>query len=75
MNKLYGYKDMKDKTIEGIRNETKNGLLTMAFYMYQTRGFPIENFNNEIKRRNFNLDQQTLMYLHFRNENPKLFNA
>lgn len=67
----YTYKDMPDKTKEGILQEVDEGLLTAAVYEYTTNGIPLEMFNDRMK--DWSRADQLFYYMRFRNEHPKLF--
>lgn len=67
----YTYNEMKDKTIDGIKNETRDGLITMGLYFYQTHGLPIEFFKELIDKLSF--AEKVNLYMNFRNGNKKLY--
>ena len=67
----YTYSDMKDKTKEGILNETKKGLGFIMFHMQTTQGMPHEitaELFNEIRGDG----RKLLFYLDYRNKYPDL---
>ena len=64
------YKDFKDKSKEGINTELRNGLVKAAVFMYQTHGFPLECFNDEMAKLK-NKARQLLWYMNFMNRHKR----
>lgn len=69
---MYTYKDIKDKSSKGLTKELATGLAKIAFYMFQTYGFPKEMFEEEVLK-NKNKAENWLFYMNFRNEYPQAF--
>lgn len=63
---------MKDKSLNGIKEELKLGLPKAAIFFSQTYGIPLEIFNDWLKKLG-GMDKQLLWYMNFRNQHPKLF--
>jgi hypothetical protein len=70
--KRYTYRDMEDKTREGIHAEVQRGLAVMAFYFITTKGIP-----KDIVREWFEETVEPLTnaakidaYMRFRNDHP-----
>ena len=62
---------MKDKSVEGIKLELKEGLTKAAVFMQTTNGLPLEYFNDKLRK--MDILQQLLFYMNFRNEHPDIF--
>lgn len=72
MKITYKYENIKDKSKEGMDKELSEGLVKGAFFFYQTYGFPLDVFKDELK--NFdNKAKQWSWYMNFRNEHPDVF--
>lgn len=68
----YTYKDIPDKSKEGMDKELKEGVIIAGVYMNQTLGLPIETFIEFFS--NFeNKAQQWNFYMNFRNKYPKAY--
>lgn len=68
---MYSYKDIPDKTVDGIRREVSKGLAVIAVYFQTTFGFPFEVFKDKID--SMDDAKKTLFYMNFRNKHPELF--
>lgn len=69
----YKYQDFKDKTKEGVEKELQQGLTTIAVYFSQSKGIPLEIFNDWITTKINNRAEQLHFYMRFRNQHPNLF--
>ncbi len=69
----YTYKDMPDKTKEGIKKETSLGLAVAAFYFETTLGIPQETFKSFLEEKCKSDAEKLLWYMNFRNDNPELY--
>lgn len=70
---MYTFQDVKDKTKEGIRRETEEGLGIMAFFYYSNKGVPLEYFEDRLEEMYPTNAHKILAYFDFRNEHPELF--
>lgn len=68
----YSYKDILDKSKEGMDKELEKGVIIAGVYMHQTLGFPIDVFS-EIFNEFENKGKQWEFYLNFRNKYPKAY--
>jgi hypothetical protein len=59
------------KDRDGLIKELSGGLGRVAFYFYQTYGYPKELFKEEMEK--LTIGQQANLYLHYRKSNPELF--
>ena len=69
----YSFKDIKDKSKEGMDKELEEGLIKIAVYFNTTHGMPLDMFND--LQYGKNKAEQLMFYMNFRNSNPKLFNG
>lgn len=72
LKRVYNYNSIPDKSKEGMEKELREGLITIGVYMFQTMGFPIECFKDQLELMN-NKAEQWLFYLNFRNKHPNAF--
>jgi hypothetical protein len=70
---MYKYKDIPDKTKEGLDRELEEGLTIIAIFFHNTLGVPIEVFKEDFLPRLKNKAEQMLFYMNFRNMHPELF--
>lgn len=69
----YTYKDMPDKTLNGIKQEASKGLAIMAAYFVTTKGLPLDMIQEELRERCHTAADSINVYMGFRNEHPELF--
>lgn len=69
----YTYKDIKDKSIEGIKKETTEGLAKIGFYFFTTYGIPLNVFRDILSERFHTMVDEVHLYFRFRNDHPELF--
>ncbi len=69
----YTYKDMPDKSKEGILEEARNGLATAAFWFQTTQGIPVEIFKEWLHEKCPTAADSLHFYMNFRNQHPELF--
>ena len=69
----YDYKNIPDKSKEGLEKELKNGLTIAAVFFHTTLGVPLEMFNLWLRTKLKNRAEQWLWYMKFRNEHPELY--
>lgn len=69
----YSYKDMPDKTLDGVIQELQHGLSVIAAYFITTHGIPREVLEEKFDAMS-NTDKLHF-YMRFRNKNPDLFNC
>jgi hypothetical protein len=68
----YTFKDIKDKSKEGVHKEVEEGLAIIAVYFQESLGVNVEVFEEWIEKLPTNADIINF-YMNFRNEHPKLF--
>jgi alanyl-tRNA synthetase len=59
------------KDRDGLIKELSGGLGRVAFYFYQTYGYPVEMFKEIIDE--LTMGEKVNMYLRYRKEKPELF--
>ena len=67
----YSYKDMPDKSNQGIRSEVEYGLGVMAAYFFITIGYPFDDFSDMVNK--LSDEAKIFVYMTFRNKHPQLF--
>ncbi len=71
---MYTYKDVKDKTKEGMDKELSEGLGIIAAYFYRTHGLPLDMFKDMAETTHLrSRSDQWAFYMSFRNTNPTVF--
>jgi hypothetical protein len=74
MKHKYTYKDIKDKTPQGLAEELIHGMTIASVYYYTNLGVPPEVFNEWITTILKNRAEQWWWYMNFRNEHLDLYN-
>lgn len=70
---MYTYKDIVDKSKDGIKKEVSMGLGKIAFYFLNVLGIPPEVFEDWVKEKTPTDADKLYFYMNFRNEYPDLF--
>ncbi len=69
----YAYKDIPDKSKEGMDSELSNGMAAIAFYFQSVLGIPYDVFVEDFMPKIETKAQAWMVYMNFRNAHPTLF--
>lgn len=62
----------KQRHIDELKGKVSSDLAKIAFYLFQTTGFPLDHFNDEFKKRGAALLDQISFISNFRREHPEI---